>query len=81
MAQPLPPEAKLPEAPDARSSPGRTRTAWTATARTDSSDGRPYIRLLQDPPERKATGPRPRPGVRKRTSRERRSAAAPRPWA
>jgi ATP synthase protein I len=66
MAQPLPPEAKLPEAPD--------RTVGSDSAnRTDSAnwtdgDGHPHIRLLQDPPERKLTGPRPRPGVRKRTS-------------
>jgi ATP synthase protein I len=54
MAQPLPPEARLPEAPD--------RTA------VSDDDGHPYIRLLADPPERKVTGPRPRPGVRKRPS-------------
>ena len=60
MAQPLPPEAKLPEAPD--------RIAGPDSANGTDSDERPYIRLLQDPPERKVTGPRPRPGVRKRTS-------------
>src|ERR1700690_3474032 len=36
---------------------------------TDADDaGRPHIRLLEEPPERKVTGPRPRPGVRKRPS-------------
>jgi hypothetical protein len=60
MAQPLPPEAKLPEAPD--------RIAGPDSANGTDSDERPYIRLLQDPPERKVTGPRPRPGVRRRTS-------------
>jgi ATP synthase protein I len=60
MAQPLPPEAKLPEVPD--------RIAGPDSANGTDSDGHPYIRLLQDPPERKVTGPRPRPGVRKRTS-------------
>jgi hypothetical protein len=60
MAQPLPPEANLPEAPD--------RTAGTGGANRTDGDGHPHIRLLQDPPERKVTGPRPRPGVRKRTS-------------
>jgi ATP synthase protein I len=60
MAQPLPPEAKLPEAPD--------RTVGSDSANWTDGDGHPHIRLLQDPPERKLTGPRPRPGVRKRTS-------------
>ena len=69
MAQPLPPEAKLPEAPDRTAGPpARTRPHGPRRPGTDSSAGRPYIRLLQDPPERKVTGPRPRPGVRKRTS-------------
>jgi ATP synthase protein I len=66
MAQPLPPEAKLPEAPD------RTGESDSANRTDDANwtdgDGHPHIRLLQDPPERKLTGPRPRPGVRKRTS-------------
>ena len=30
------------------------------------SEAEPPVRLLQDPPERKVTGPRPRPGLRKR---------------
>jgi hypothetical protein len=60
VAQPLPPEPPLlPEAPD--------RTAGLAEP---DGDGQPYIRLLQDPPERKVTGPRPRPGVRRRRSLE-----------
>jgi ATP synthase protein I len=34
---------------------------------TDADDsGRPHIRLLEEPPERKVTGPRVRPGVRRR---------------
>jgi hypothetical protein len=50
MAQPLPPEPPgLPEAPEG-----------TAGAK----DGHSPIRLLQDPPERKVTGPRPRPRLR-----------------
>jgi hypothetical protein len=72
MAQPLPPEAKLPEAPDRTAgsdSANRTDGAnWTDDANRTDGDGHPHIRLLQDPPERKVTGPRPRPGVRKRTS-------------
>ena len=56
MAQPLPPEPpRQPEAPD--------RTAGTAGP--DHDDHR-HLRLLQEPPERKPAGPRPRPGVRKR---------------
>jgi ATP synthase protein I len=56
MAQPLPPEPpRPPEAPD--------RTA--GTAEPDDDDHR-HLRLLQEPPERKPTGPRPRPGARKR---------------
>ena len=66
MAQPLPPEARLPEAPDrtagSDSADGADSANWT------DSDGHPYIRLLQDPPERRVTGPRPRPGVRQRPS-------------
>jgi ATP synthase protein I len=57
MAQPLPSEPpRLPEAPD------------PAVSDAEAPDGeqRPAIRLLQDPPERKVTGPRPRPGLRKR---------------
>src|SRR6202012_5781799 len=72
MAQPLPPEANLPEAPDRTAgsdSANRTDGAnWTDGANRTDGDGHPHIRLLQDPPERKVTGPRPRPGVRKRTS-------------
>ncbi len=63
MAQPLPPEAKRPEAPDravGTAGPDQNRLSQ------DQSDEHPYIRLLQDPPERKVTGPRPRPGVRPR---------------
>src|SRR6202012_4103525 len=34
---------------------------------TDADDsGRPHVRLLEEPPERKVTGPRVRPGVRRR---------------
>jgi ATP synthase protein I len=61
MAQPLPPEPpRLPEAPD--------HAVRTAELDPDLSgpDGRPHIRLLQEPPERKVTGPRPRPGLPKR---------------
>lgn len=55
MAQPLPSEPPgLPEAPD------------PAVSDADAPDGPPPIRLLQDPPERKVTGARPRPGLRKR---------------
>ena len=78
MAQPLPPEARLPEAPDRTAGLARPDQDRTDQDRTDqdgqdgqdqdSSAGHPYIRLLQDPPERKVTGPRPRPGVRKRPS-------------
>jgi ATP synthase protein I len=32
----------------------------------EAPDRTPHIRLLQEPPERKVTGPRPRPGLRKR---------------
>ena len=66
MAQPLPPEARLPEAPDRTSEPDSA--SRTGSANGTESDGHPYIRLLQDPPERKVTGPRPRPGVRQRPS-------------
>lgn len=65
MAQPLPPEARRPEAPDravGTAGPDQDRLSQ------DQSDEHPYIRLLQDPPERKVTGPRPRPGVRPRPS-------------
>jgi ATP synthase protein I len=56
MAQPLPPEPpRLPEAPD--------RPVGLADP---EEDGHPHIRLLQEPPERKVTGPRPRPGLRQR---------------
>ncbi|HWG13982.1 MAG TPA: hypothetical protein VG268_11990 [Streptosporangiaceae bacterium] len=63
MAQPLPPEPPRPrEALD--------RTSGTGTAELDQldqdQDGHPQIRLLQEPPERKVAGPRPRPGLRKR---------------
>jgi ATP synthase protein I len=78
MAQPLPPEARLPEAPDRTAGlarPDQDRTDQDGQdgqdqdgQDQDSSAGHPYIRLLQDPPERKVTGPRPRPGVRKRPS-------------
>jgi ATP synthase protein I len=72
MAQPLPPEAKLPEAPDrtagSESANWTDGADWTDGANSTDGDGHPHIRLLQDPPERKVTGPRPRPGVRKRTS-------------
>ena len=56
MAQPLPPEPpRPPEAFDRdHDRPG------------EHDDGHPHIRLLQEPPERKVTGPRPRPGMRKR---------------
>src|SRR3984957_17310991 len=66
MAQPLPPGARLPEAPDLTAEPDSA--SRTGSANGTESDGHPYIRLLQDPPERKVTGPRPRPGVRKRPS-------------
>jgi hypothetical protein len=57
MAQPLPSEPpRLPEAPDPA----------VSDAETPDSEQRPAIRLLQDPPERKVTGPRARPGLRKR---------------
>jgi ATP synthase protein I len=57
MAQPLPSEPpRLPEAPDPA----------VSDAEAPDSEQRPAIRLLQDPPERKVTGPRPRPGLRKR---------------
>ena len=68
MAQPLPPEPpRLPEAPD--------RTAGPGGASEKDGDERPYMPLLADPPERKVTGSRPRPGVRKRPSPD----AAPMP--
>jgi ATP synthase protein I len=55
MAQPISPEPpRLPEAPDR--TPGDLEP---------EDDGHPYVRLLQEPPERKVTGPRPRPGLRK----------------
>jgi F0F1-type ATP synthase assembly protein I len=63
MAQPLPPEPpRPPEAPD--------RTLGLAELDLDRLDqdgagDHPHIRLLQEPPERKVTGPRPRPGLRK----------------
>ena len=66
MAQPLPPEASLPDAPDRTA--GSDSANGTDGANWTDSDGHPYNRLLQDPPERKVTGPRPRPGVRKRPS-------------
>ena len=56
MGQPLPSEPpRPPEAPD------------PAVSDAEAQDGeqRPAIRLLQEPPERKVTVPRPRPGVRK----------------
>jgi ATP synthase protein I len=60
VAQPLPPEPpRLPEAPD--------RTAGPAEPEEDEH---PHIRLLQEPPERKVTGPRPRPGLRRRPVRD-----------
>jgi ATP synthase protein I len=75
MAQPLPPEARLPEAPDRTvglAQPDQDRPDQDGQDHDSpgqaSSGGRPYIRLLQDPPERKVTGPRPRPGVRQRPS-------------
>jgi ATP synthase protein I len=73
MAQPLPPEARLPEAPDrtvglARPDQDRPDQDGQDGPGQASSGGHPYIRLLQDPPERKVTGPRPRPGVRQRPS-------------
>jgi ATP synthase protein I len=63
MAQPLPPEPpRLPEAPD--------RTSGTAdldpSDLNSDQDGHPHLRLLQEPPERKVTGLRPRPALRKR---------------
>jgi ATP synthase protein I len=64
MAQPLPPEPpRPPEAPD--------RTLGLAELDQDRLDqdgagDHPHIRLLQEPPERKVTGPRPRPGVRRK---------------
>jgi ATP synthase protein I len=73
MAQPLPPETRLPEAPDriaGLAGPDQDRPGQDVqdVQDQDSSAGRPYIRLLQDPPERRVTGPRPRPGVRQRPS-------------
>jgi ATP synthase protein I len=64
MAQPLPPEPpRVPEAPD---------RALSGAAELDSDligpDGRPHIRLLKEPPERKPAGPRPRPGLRQRAA-------------
>jgi ATP synthase protein I len=54
MAQPLPSEPpRLPEAPD------------LTVSDPDAQAERPPVRLLQEPPERKVTGPRPRPGLRK----------------
>jgi ATP synthase protein I len=70
MAQPLPPEARLPEAPDRTAGgagPDQDRSGHDRSGQ-DSSAEHPYIRLLQDPPERKVTGPRPRPGARRRPS-------------
>ena len=64
MAQPLPPEASLPEAPDRTA--GTDSVNWTDGASGTDGAGHPYMRLLADPPERKGTGPRPRPGVRRR---------------
>ena len=59
MAQPLPPEPpRPPEAPD--------RTAGTGDTDQDGPDGHQHIRLLQEPPERKPQGPRPRAGLRRR---------------
>lgn len=55
MAQPLPSEPpRLREAPD------------LTVGNPDAQADRPPVRLLQEPPERKVTGPRPRPGPRKR---------------
>src|SRR6201994_2691876 len=62
MAQPLPPEPpRPPEATD------RTLGLAELDRGPSQDDGgdRPHIRLLQEPPERKVTGPRPRPGLRK----------------
>jgi ATP synthase protein I len=57
VAQPLPSEPpRLREAPD--------RTVSDPDA--PGGEQRPPVRLLQEPPERKVTGPRPRPGLRKR---------------
>jgi hypothetical protein len=59
MAQPLPPEPpRLPEAPEHTLGPNRPDR--------DGTDDHPHLRLLQEPPERKITGPRPRPGLRRR---------------
>src|ERR1700760_373061 len=54
MAHPLPPE------------PPRPPEALDRTA--DPDDGYSHVGLLQEPPERRVTGPRPRPGVRRRPS-------------
>jgi hypothetical protein len=51
MAHPLPPE------------PPRPPEALDRTA--DPDDGYSHVGLLQEPPERKVTGPRPRPGPRR----------------
>src|ERR1700744_5579004 len=51
MAHPLPPE------------PPRPPEALDRTA--DPDDGYSHVGLLQEPPERKVTGPRPRPGLRR----------------
>jgi ATP synthase protein I len=61
MAQPLPPEPpRPPEATD------RTLGLAGLDRGPSQDDGdHPHIRLLQEPPERKVTGPRPRPGLRK----------------
>lgn len=59
MAQPLSPEPpRPPEAPD--------RTVGPAAPEDSGNDGHPHIRLLQEPPERKATGLRPRPRLPRR---------------
>jgi ATP synthase protein I len=68
MAQPLLPEPpRPPEAPDPTlglaelDQEGLDREGLDQ----DGPGGHPHIRLLQEPPERKVTGPRPRPGLRK----------------
>ncbi|HXP57611.1 MAG TPA: hypothetical protein VN847_21785 [Streptosporangiaceae bacterium] len=72
MAQPLPSEPpRLSEAPDLTVTDAGAPDAEaleTEAPGAGARDGeqRPPVRLLQEPPERKVTGPRPRPGLRKR---------------
>jgi ATP synthase protein I len=67
VAQPLPSEPpRLREAPDLTVTDAEASDAEALGAEALDGEQRPPVRLLQEPPERKVTGPRPRPGLRKR---------------